>query len=149
MTISIWRYSHLALAVSSFLLLTLASLTGVVLSFQPLSEKLYDYRADKFDEITLAQSLPVLKQTYPEINALSVDANRFVQIKGTDANGEKLVAYIDPGTGKILGHPEKKSEFFEWVTALHRSLFLHETGRFFVGLTAFLLETVFYQNSQG
>ncbi|MDQ6479412.1 PepSY domain-containing protein [Dyadobacter sp. LHD-138] len=139
MTISIWRYSHLALAVSSFLLLTLASLTGVVLSFQPLSEKLYSYRADKFDEITLAQSLPVLKQTYPEINALSVDANQFVQIKGTDANGEKLVAYIDPVTGKILGHPEKKSEFFEWVTALHRSLFLHEAGRFFVGLTAFLL----------
>lgn len=139
MTISIWRYSHLALAVSSFLLLTLASLTGVILSFQPLSEKLYDYRADKFDEITLAQSLPVLKQTYPEISELSVDANQFVQIKGTDANGEKLAAYIDPRTGKILGHPEKKSDFFEWVTALHRSLFLHETGRFFVGLTAFLL----------
>jgi sulfite reductase (NADPH) flavoprotein alpha-component len=139
MTISIWRYSHLALAVSSFLLLTLASLTGVVLSFQPLSEKVYAYRADKFDEISLAHTLPVLKQKYPEISELSVDANQFVQIKGTDANGEKLSAYIDPRTGKILGHPEKKSEVFEWVTALHRSLFLHETGRFFIGLTAFLL----------
>ncbi|RZM21628.1 MAG: FAD-binding oxidoreductase, partial [Pedobacter sp.] len=47
--------------------------------------------------------------------------------------------YIDPITGKILGTPEKKSPFFQWVTTLHRSLFLHETGRFFIGITAFLL----------
>jgi sulfite reductase (NADPH) flavoprotein alpha-component len=142
MTISIWRYSHLALAVSSFLLLTLASLTGVILSFQPLSEKVYAYRADKFDEISLAQTLPVLKQKYPEISELSVDANQFVQIKGTDANGEKLSAYIDPRTGKIIGHPEKKSTFFEWVTALHRSLFLHETGRFFIGMKGLQLQLI-------
>ncbi|MFT4022797.1 MAG: PepSY domain-containing protein [Flavihumibacter sp.] len=35
--------------------------------------------------------------------------------------------------------PDKKSPFFQWVTSLHRSLFLNETGRFFIGLTAFLL----------
>jgi sulfite reductase (NADPH) flavoprotein alpha-component len=139
MTISIWRYSHLALAVSSFLLLTLASVTGIVLSFQPLSEKILPYRTDNFSETTLAQTLPVLRKQYPEISELTVDKNQFVQIKGSDADGKKLVAYIDPQTGKILGHPTPKSEFFEWVTALHRSLFIHETGRFFIGLTSFLL----------
>jgi len=139
MTISIWRYSHLALAVSSFLLLVLASVTGIILAFKPLSEKLHSYRAGNFNEIKLSETLPLLRKQYPGISELSVDASHFVQIKGSDNEGKKLLAYVDPGTGKILGVPENPSEFFEWVTALHRSLFLHEAGRFFIGLTAFLL----------
>ncbi|GAB4029511.1 PepSY domain-containing protein [Spirosoma jeollabukense] len=139
MTISVWRYSHLALAVSSFLLLTLASITGILLAFEPISQKLQPYRVDNFSQLTLAQTLPVLKKNYAEISALSVDANHFVQIKGSDADGKNLTAYIDPQTGKMLGTPAPQHEFFQWVTALHRSLFLHEAGRFFIGLTAFLL----------
>ncbi|WP_026631021.1 PepSY domain-containing protein [Dyadobacter alkalitolerans] len=139
MTISVWRYSHLALAVSSFLLLTLAAVTGIILAFQPLSEKVLPYRTDHFSETTLAGTLPVLRKQYPGISELTVDKNQFVQIKGSDAEGKKLQAYIDPQTGTLLGYPAPKSEFFEWVTALHRSLFIHETGRFFIGLTAFLL----------
>jgi sulfite reductase (NADPH) flavoprotein alpha-component len=139
MTISVWRYSHLALAVSSFLLLTLASVTGIILAFQPVTEKIQPYRVDSFNEVRLAYTLPVLRQTYPGITELSVDANHFVQVKGTDSEGKKLLAYVDPQTGKIIGTPGKQSEFFQWVTALHRSLFLHEAGRFFIGLTAFLL----------
>jgi sulfite reductase (NADPH) flavoprotein alpha-component len=139
MTISVWRYSHLTLAISSFLLLTLASVTGIILAFQPAIEKLQPYRADSFSEVTLAQALPVIRKTYPGISELSVDANQFVQVKGSDDSGKKLLAYVDPKTGKILGVPQKSSEFFQWVTGIHRSLFLHEIGRFFVGLTAFLL----------
>ena len=139
MTISIWRYSHLVLAVSSFLFLVLASVTGIILSFQPISEKLGPYKADGFDQVNLSETLPLLRTKYPGITDLTVDANEFVQIKGSDENGEKLAGYIDPLSGKILGVPGEKSEFFEWVTALHRSLFIHETGRFFIGLTAFLL----------
>src|SRR5690606_36268369 len=48
-------------------------------------------------------------------------------------------SYIDPRSGKILGAPIKKSEFIQWTTALHRSLFLKETGRFFVGVISFIL----------
>jgi sulfite reductase (NADPH) flavoprotein alpha-component len=139
MTISVWRYSHLALAISSFLLLTLASVTGVILAFQPVTEKIQPYRAADLDTVTLAQALPILRKTYPGISELSVDAHQFVQIKGSDANGKALLAYVDPTTGKILGTPKPADEFFQWVTALHRSLFIHETGRFFIGLTAFLL----------
>lgn len=139
MTISVWRYSHLALAVSSFLLLTLASVTGIILAFEPLSQKVQPYRTDAFSQLTLAQTLPVLKKNYSEISELSVDANQFVQLKGMDADGKNLTAFVDPQTGKILGLPTEQNEFFQWVTALHRSLFLHEAGRFFIGLTAFLL----------
>jgi sulfite reductase (NADPH) flavoprotein alpha-component len=139
MTISVWRYSHLALAVSSFLLLLLASITGIILAFEPVLGKIQPYRSDHFSELTLAQTLPVLKKSGAEISELSVDANQFVQIKGSDADGNNLTAYVDPQTGKILGIPSPQSAFFQWITALHRSLFLHEAGRFFIGLTAFLL----------
>ena len=139
MTISIWRYSHLILAISSFLFLALASVTGIILSFQPISEKIQPYRAERFDTVRLSETLPALRKKYPGITELTVDANDFVQIKGSDADGKKLSAFIDPLKGTILGTPTAKSDFFEWVTALHRSLFLHETGRFFIGLTAFLL----------
>ncbi|UHG94273.1 PepSY domain-containing protein [Spirosoma oryzicola] len=139
MTISVWRYSHLALAVSSFLLLLLASVTGIILAFEPVLQKSQPYRSDQFEQLTLAQTLPVLKKNYSEISELSIDANGFVQINGSDADGKNLTAYVDPQTGKVLGTPSKQSEFFQWVTSLHRSLFLHEAGRFFIGLTAFLL----------
>ncbi|KAA9353224.1 FAD-binding oxidoreductase [Larkinella humicola] len=139
MTISVWRYSHLALAVSSFLLLTLASVTGIILAFEPISQKMQPYRVDAVSQLTLAQTLPVLKKSFAEISELSVDANQFVQIKGSDADGKNLTAFVDPQTGKSLGIPSPQSEFFQWITALHRSLFLHEAGRFFIGLTAFLL----------
>ncbi|TDO24467.1 PepSY domain-containing protein [Pedobacter duraquae] len=139
MTISIWRYSHLVLAISSFLLLTLASVSGIILSFDPVLQKTQPYRVANFDQISLAETLPVLKKEYLEISELSVDANQFVTLKGTDMDGKNVSAYIDPLTAKVLGKPEKKTAFFQWVTTLHRSLFLHETGRFFIGITAFLL----------
>ncbi|MCF0073013.1 PepSY domain-containing protein [Dyadobacter sp. CY261] len=139
MTISIWRYSHLALAVSSFILLTLASVTGIILAFKPVSERIQPYGTERLSEIRLSETLPLLRKQYPGISNMTVDVNNFVTIKGTDDAGKNLLAYVDPRTGKLLGQPAPPSEFFEWVTALHRSLFLHETGRFFIGLTAFLL----------
>jgi sulfite reductase (NADPH) flavoprotein alpha-component len=139
MTISIWRYSHLALAVSSSLLLLLASITGIILSFKPVAEKIQPYDTNDFEKVTLAETLPALRKKYPGISKLTVDANHFVKINGSDENGKEIHAFIDPLTGKILGTPTPESQFFEWVTALHRSLFLHETGRLFIGITAFLL----------
>ncbi len=139
MTISVWRYSHLALAVSSFIFIVLASVTGIILSFESVKENIPSYRAGDFNNIRVAQTLPVLNRSYAEITEVRVDAHHFVIVKGTDSNGKSLQAYVDPGTGKVQGVPRKQNEFFQWVTVLHRSLFLHETGRFFVGLTAFLL----------
>ena len=139
MTISVWRYSHLALAVSSFIFITLAAVTGIILSVQPVVEKLPAYRTENVNQLTVAQSLPVLKNTFHEITEVTVDVNQFVLLKGTDSTGGAMEVFVNPGTGKVLGKPGKKNEFFQWITSLHRSLFLHEAGRFFVGLTAFLL----------
>ncbi|MEO5893160.1 MAG: PepSY domain-containing protein [Ferruginibacter sp.] len=139
MIISVWRYSHLALAVSSFLLLTLASLTGIVLAFEPVIEKARNYKIDNFDRVTISQVVPVLKEKIKGIQELAIDDNDFVIVKYSDKEGNDKKNYVNPVTGTILGTPQKQAPLFEWMTALHRSLFLHETGRLIVGISAFLL----------
>lgn len=142
MTLSFWRYSHLALALFSSLFLVLASATGVILAVDAVQEKTLDYRVENFDAITLGETLPVLRKTYPEITELNVDHNQFVTLEGIDQKDNDIKGYIDPRTGKFLGEPIKKSEFIQWTTALHRSLFLKETGRFIVGFVSFLLALI-------
>lgn len=139
MTLSVWRYAHLALAIISFLFLTMASITGVILAIDPVTEKTQPYKVDNFDAITLAQSLPELKKVYPELIELSVDHNQFVTLEGFDADGNDFKQFVNPTTGKAIETPKEKSEFIQWITSLHRSLFLHETGRFIVGIVSFLL----------
>ena len=139
MTSSVWRFAHLALAVVSFLFLIIASVTGVILAVDAVNEKTPNYKADSFNTITLAQTLPQLRETYPEILELSIDHNQFVTIEGFDEEGNDFKFIANPTTGKELGKPIVKSNFIQWVTALHRSLFLHETGRFIVGIISFLL----------
>ena len=139
MTISVWRYSHLALAVSSFLFIALAAITGTILCFEPISEKVAGYRAADISTTTLAEAIPAVKRSFSEVTEINVDANKFVIVKGIDTSGNDVSAYVDPLSGKILGNASNENEFFQWVKSLHRSLFLHEVGRFFVGLTAFLL----------
>lgn len=139
MTLSIWRYAHLALAILSFLFLTMASITGVILAIDPVVEKTQPYKADNFNQLSLAETIPSLQKKYVEIIELNVDHNQFVTLEGFDEDGNDFKQYINPTTGEKLGEPIKKSEFIEWVTSLHRSLFLHETGRFIVGVMSFLL----------
>ena len=126
MTLSFWRYTHLALALFSSIFLLLASVTGIILAIDAAQEKTLPYKAANFDQITLGETLPVLKKTYPEITELSIDYNQFVTLQAIDEDGNDINAYINPKTGKTLGTPSKKSEFIQWVTGFHRSLFLHE-----------------------
>lgn len=139
MTLSLWRYAHLALAIISSLFLLILSVTGVILALDAAYDKKAPYRIDGFDSVTLAQSIPALRKAYPEIIGLSVDHNQFVALDATDAEGNNIQVYIDPLSGKALGPVEPDSGFIQWTTALHRSLFLHETGRVIVGVVSFLL----------
>lgn len=139
MTLSFWRYAHLTLAVFSAAFLLLASTTGTILAVDAIQQKIPPYRVENFDTITLDKTLPILREMYPEITELSIDHNNFVTLQAIDKDGNDVNAYIDPKTGKIIGTPTKKSDFINWITSLHRSLFLHETGRLFIGINAFIL----------
>jgi sulfite reductase (NADPH) flavoprotein alpha-component len=139
MTLSFWRYAHLALALFSAAFLVLASVTGVILAVDAIQEKTPPYKVENFEKITLGETLPIVRKTYPEITELSVNHNQFVTLQGIDQEDNDVNDYIDARTGKTLGTPIKKNEFIQWTTALHRSLFLKETGRFIVGFISFLL----------
>ncbi len=134
-----WRYAHLALALLASVFLIVASVTGAILAVDAINEKLPPYKAEGFDEIRLSETLSALKKKYPELVELSVDANQFVALQGFDDSGNEVNGIVNPVTGQVLTEPRKKSEFIQWVTTLHRSLFLHDTGRILVGISAFLL----------
>ncbi|MCM5529636.1 PepSY domain-containing protein [Parasegetibacter sp. NRK P23] len=138
MIISVWRYSHLALAVSSFLLLLLASVTGIVLAFDPLTDKAATHRVQDPSTVRLSEAVPLLKEKYGDVHELRMEKGALV-LHWTDEAGNGEKSYVDARNGKELGAVEEQSSFFQWVTALHRSLFLHETGRLLMGITCFLL----------
>lgn len=139
MVSSVWRFAHLTLAVLSFSFLIIASVTGVILAVDAVNEKIPAYKSADFNQLTLAQTLPQLREVYPEIIELSIDHNQFVTIEGFDEEGNDFKFIADPVSVKKLADPIVKSEFIQWVTSLHRSLFLHQTGRFIVGIVSFLL----------
>ncbi|WP_333862203.1 PepSY domain-containing protein [Sphingobacterium sp.] len=139
MLVSIWRYAHLALAIVSSVFLLLLSITGVILAVDAVNEKIPPYRIQHIEDLNLAQTVSSLRKVYPEIMQISVDHNQFVSIDAIDADGNTVKGYIDPNTGRLLGPQLNKSQFVQWVTALHRSLFLKVTGRVIIGVVSFLL----------
>ncbi|WCC45329.1 PepSY domain-containing protein [Tenacibaculum finnmarkense] len=138
MTISIWRYSHLTLAISSFIFILTASITGIILAFEPISNQLKPY-AIPTDQISLSQTISSLKKEYQEIITLKVTQNNFVSASVITKKGKNKRFYINPISGKKISNIIPKSKIYKWATNLHRSLFLKSTGRFLVGLFSFLL----------
>ena len=139
MIISIWRYSHLILAVSSFVFILIASVTGVILAFEPVSYQLSDYKVEGSDQVLLMDAFEKIQTHYDEVFNLSVDENGLVSVSAIDKEGNMGDFYINPTTGEQLGVVEDQQPLFEFVTSLHRSLFLKGFGRFFIGLSALCL----------
>jgi sulfite reductase (NADPH) flavoprotein alpha-component len=136
---TLWRYSHLTLAVFSFITLTIAAATGIILAVEPVLQQQQPYKAAHAGELTLAQTVPVLKAQYKGIRKLLVDDAGFVRMEYSDGQAGDRKVFVDPLTGKVLGQPAEQPAIFQWATTLHRSLFLHETGRAVMGITAALL----------
>ncbi len=139
MTISIWRYSHLALAISSSIFLCIASITGIILAFEPISEAMHAHTTEDISHLPLAETIDTLTQSYEEVINFEIDANDALLASVITKEGGSETIYIDPTTGKKLGVPREKAAIFKFATNLHRSLFLKSIGRFFVGLISFLL----------
>ncbi|UWX55846.1 PepSY domain-containing protein [Maribacter litopenaei] len=139
MTISIWRYSHLLLALSTGLFLILASITGIILAFEPIQGALKPYNPVAVSKVTLSETIGILQAEYEEVLSIEVDANDFVLADVLTKDGEGKRLYIHPKTGEALGQPSPQHPIFQFTTNLHRSLFLKSIGRFFVGLVSLLL----------
>lgn len=139
MTLSVWRYSHLALAVSSFIFVLLASLTGLVLALEPAVHRMQPYATQDLNVVLLAQTVSAAQKQYAEVLEIKVEKNTFVVADVITQDGDAKQYYIDPKTARPLAEVGPENAFFQWVTTLHRSLFLHGLGRVFMGITAFLL----------
>lgn len=139
MTLSIWRYSHLALAVSSFLFVVLASVTGIILAFEPISEQAKPYAVSEIEDITVGETIETLQKKYDEVLFVEVDHNKFVSASVITNEGASETFYINPKTGEKVGELLEQAPIFSFTTNLHRSLFLKSTGRFLVGVASFLL----------
>ncbi len=138
MVLSVWRYSHLILAIVSSLFLLVASVTGVILAVEPISNKVRPYDIDQADELTLTETLTNLNVEYDEMLSISRDRNGFVSISAI-IDGENEQFYVNPFTGERLGPMIEKAPIFQFSTNLHRSLFLKTPGRFLIGLVSLLL----------
>ena len=115
MTISIWRLSHLTLAISTSLFIVIAAVTGLILTFEPITNKLKPYSIASYEQISIAETIEALEKRYDKS------------------------FYINPKTGEKIGNLIKKSRFYDFITNLHRSLFLKSTGRLLIGFVSFLL----------
>lgn len=65
----------------------MTSITGVILSFRPIEQKLHPYKVEQFNTITLAETLPVLQNKYGDLTELNLDKNNFVSLEGFDEDG--------------------------------------------------------------
>lgn len=136
---SLWRYSHLALAVATSAFLLVASVTGVILALEPITHQARGYAVADLDEVPLATALEALSANYEEVFSLEVERSGFVRAGVLTADLESLEVYVDPRTGETLGPVAERPAIYSFSTNLHRSLFLKGVGRFFVGLVSLLL----------
>ena len=139
MTISIWRLSHLTLAISTSLFIVIAAVTGLILTFEPITNKLKPYSIESNEQISIAETIEALEKKYDEIITIEIDENNFVAASIINKKGASKSFYINPKTGEKIGNLIKKSPFYAFITNLHRSLFLKSTGRLLIGFVSFLL----------
>ncbi|MCK3683102.1 PepSY domain-containing protein [Maribellus sp. YY47] len=138
MVLSIWRYSHLILAVVSSLFLLVASVTGAILAVEPISNKVRPYSIKHANELRLSETLTNLNARYDEILSVSNNRDGFVSVSAI-VNGKNEQFYVNPFTGEKLAALIEKAPVFQFSTNLHRSLFLKTPGRFLIGLVSLLL----------
>jgi len=141
MLTNFWRFSHFLLALLSSVFLIIAAVTGIVLSTEPVADfanSSADTKAN--DTITLASFIPHLQEEYLEVFSIEVEKYGAVRVDviGMDeeADGE---FYIQPASAAKVADIQSQNAVYAWTTALHRSLFLKQTGRYLMGISVFLL----------
>lgn len=138
MSIPIWRYSHLTLAISSLFFIIIASVTGIILACEPISNQLKPYAVNT-NNTTIAETITTLQKTYKEVITLHVNEHNFVTVTVITKNNKNETFYIHPKTGKKINDIVPKATIYRFATNLHRSLFSKTTGRILVAFFTFLV----------
>lgn len=141
MSTNFWRFSHLLLALISGVFLFIATVTGIILFTEPIADALKSpQQVGGTDTLTLADVVPEFKDSYLEVFSLSTDLQNEVIIDAIGFDDESTGTFlIHPLTGEKLAEIPAKKPIYAWATNLHRSLFMHNTGRIMMGITSFFL----------
>ena len=142
MILSIWRYCHFSLAAVASIFLILASITGAILAFEPITDSLKNYSINNLNEISLKETLSVLDKKFKEVYEIQISTENFVSAKVLTFSNQTEEVYLNPINGEILEKVKPKSKFFSFFTNLHRSLFFKKIGRIFVGIISFILSLI-------
>ncbi len=142
MILSIWRYCHFSLAAVASIFLILASITGAILAFEPITDSLKNYSINNLNEISLKETLSVLDKKFKEVYEIQISTENFVSVKVLTFSNQTEEVYLNPINGEILEKVKPKSKFFSFFTNLHRSLFFKKIGRIFVGIISFILSLI-------
>ena len=81
MILSIWRYCHFSLAAVASIFLILASITGAILAFEPITDSLKNYSINNLNEISLKETLSVLDKKFKEVYEIQITNEDFVSAK--------------------------------------------------------------------
>jgi len=88
MSLLVWRYSHFLLALVSSLFLLIASVTGGILAFEPISLSIQPYSVTSLDKVSLNQTIIALNKNYDEIIEIEVTDDDFVMASVITDNAE-------------------------------------------------------------
>lgn len=141
MLTNFWRFSHLLLALISGVFLFIATVTGIILFTEPITDAVQSpSQIAGADTLTLAEVVPALKENYIEVFSLATDRQHAVIIDAIGFDEAPTgTFFIQPLTGEKIAEIQPKKPIYSWATNLHRSLFMHNTGRILVGITSFFL----------
>ena len=79
MTTSIWRYSHLILAIFSCIFIIIASVTGGILAYEPIEIQNSPSSIANLNDYTLSKTIEKLQENYSEILAIQIDENNRIK----------------------------------------------------------------------
>ncbi|MEO0339467.1 MAG: PepSY domain-containing protein, partial [Bacteroidota bacterium] len=139
MLLKIWRTSHLLLACIVSVFFLAASVSGIILAFEPIQASIQSYSSKGGQHVPLADLIERCKEEYEEVFEIEVLDYHVVKITALDSAPEKDGEFIiDPHTAQKIGALPEKPRLFQVVTNFHRSLFLKTTGRALVGIISLL-----------
>ena len=75
MALSMWRYCHWILAIITSVFIGIASVTGLILAVEPISNQLKPYAISGKSEQSIAELTKALSSEFEEVVSVEVDDN--------------------------------------------------------------------------
>ena len=138
MTLSIWRFSHLFLALISAFFIIGAAVSGTILSLSSIQQKNLQNQYGDLNEISLSQFCDSLDVKFKEIYSIQM-IQGVAEVTVLTNSGRAETLFVNPMNANMVIEPNKESRIFAIARMFHRSLMLKKTGRILVGISSLLL----------